>query len=325
MKLATTLFASALLAATTCSALTIDVTSVAGFATNVPIANASGYAIPAGNRILVGTFDTSSSGTPALFFAKNSTDIPTLMSHFTGVSSKQTMIGKSDRDGTFGVTAGADTPAADGCFTMSVGLSIAGTSLVGKQVYVVVFKTSDNSTNLGPNYWNVSEYAVFSSTNSGWVFKDDSTDLSAKITLRTNEIDLFYISTGNALKTFALGAETAGALWSTQSAQASGKSKSWYGDVWPIQYGNGWFVSGANACWQYAVAGGDGVWIYDFTVGWTWTDELYYPYVYLYDSGEWAYYYGIIGGKRWYCVFDSALSAHLPNYPYATDAQLGAL
>jgi hypothetical protein len=310
--------------AATCSALTVDVTTVYGFNTNKPISDSTGTAIPVGNRIEIGRFDTTGYATAIAFFTANESDLPTLMSHFTGVSSKTTLVGKSDLDWVFGVTAKSTTAAAAGCFTMSVGPTISGTALENKKLYLVIFKTTDNSTNLGPNYWNVSEYGVFSSSNTDWVFKSD-TDPSAKITLRTNQIDQFYISTDSALETYAYGAKQVGALWSTESNAADQKSTSWYGAVWPVQYGNGWFVSSANAAWQYAVGGSDGIWIFDFTLGWTWTSEYYYPYTYLYDIKEWAYFYGISGGVRQYCVFDSALSASLQAYPLATDAELGVL
>jgi len=323
----TAILLSALLAATTCTALTVDVTTVDGFTSNTSVKDSAGTAIAAGNRIMVGTFDTSSAATPAAFFEANKSNLATLMSHFTSVSSHVTLVGTSDRDWVFGLTykASGSTAASAGCFTLSVGPSVAGTALENKKVYLVVFKTSDNTTNLGPNYWNVSEIGVFSSSNTEWVFKSDASDPSVKITLRTNQVDQYYVSNGSALKTMAVGSTHPGALWAAENGNALSKTGSWYGDVWPVQYGNGWFVSSQNAAWQYAVAGSDGVWIYDSLLGWTWTKELFYPYLYLYDLGQWVYFYGINSGARYYCVFDSSLAPSLPQFPYATDVQLSQI
>jgi ubiquitin-protein ligase len=85
--------------------------------------------------------------------------------------------------------------------------------------------------------------------------------------------------------------------------------------VWPLQYGNGWFVSAKNAAWQYAEAGTDGLWIYDSDLRWIWTKELYFPYLYLSDLGQWVYFYGTSGGVRYFCAFDSSLASGLANYP----------
>jgi hypothetical protein len=157
-------------------------------------------------------------------------------------------------------------------------------------VYVVIFKTSDNSSNLGPNYANVSEMGVYSSSASNWAFlsSDLPTDI---ITLRAGEIDQFFVAADSSLKTKYFAAGDASAIWPDASADASAAADTWYGKVWPLQVGDGWFVSAENGNWQYAMKGNDGMWVFDFDLGWYWTSEAYHPYIYLYDHASWAYFY----------------------------------
>jgi hypothetical protein len=98
----------------------------------------------------------------------------------------------------------------------------------------------------------------------------------------------------------------------------------WYGNVYAFQNGEGWIYSAANHDYQYVTGDGTGVWIYDAELGWYWTSEDFYPYIYLSRHDAWAYFYpgsGTDAASREYYLWVN-VGAGLPNYPYATAQDL---
>jgi hypothetical protein len=101
----------------------------------------------------------------------------------------------------------------------------------------------------------------------------------------------------------------------------------WYGSVYAFQNEAGWIFSADNHSYQYAAGASDGgVWIYDFDLGWYWTSDEVYPYVFLYDAiGQWAYFYqgsGTDSESRVFCIWDETLNDKVEEYPYATVREL---
>ena len=73
----------------------------------------------------------------------------------------------------------------------------------------------------------------------------------------------------------------------------------WYGYFYPSQK-TGWFYS-INRGWQFF--GGlslDGAWIYDEKLGWLWTSQKIYPWIYQNDPGAWILDYSLHTGRRTY-------------------------
>ncbi|MFP4540243.1 MAG: PEP-CTERM sorting domain-containing protein, partial [Opitutales bacterium] len=63
-------------------------------------------------------------------------------------------------------------------------------------VFLWVFQTQDNSSDLGPGFTNVTSHGIFSSSQEHWNFNDPSGDLPAFSHLRTEEIDQFHVWSG---------------------------------------------------------------------------------------------------------------------------------
>lgn len=117
---------------------------------------------------------------------------------------------------------------------------------------------------------------------------------------------------------------TGDALW----PKANERTSSWYGDVYAYQTGNGWMYSYDNACFQYVDGSESDAWVYDEQIGWYWTSSNCYSRIYISDLDTWAYFYQespASADVRAYYIFDNTYSAQLPNFPYATAAQLAAI
>jgi len=111
-------------------------------------------------------------------------------------------------------------------------------------------------------------------------------------------------------------------LWGNPDAW----DQTWYGNVYAFKNGEGWMFSDENMCYQYAIGTTDGMWVYDRELGWSWTAHDVYPYVYFENYSMWGYFYaGHSETDRWYCLWNDALSGALPDYPYATAAEISAL
>jgi len=114
-------------------------------------------------------------------------------------------------------------------------------------------------------------------------------------------------------------------LWLTSSADASTPEDSWYGTVWSLQTGEGWFASADQMAWQYGIGTDDGMWTFDSELGWAWTNDAVYPYFYLYDSDSWGYYYidySTENEERWYFLWTSEGDT---GWSTDTDASLGII
>ena len=114
-------------------------------------------------------------------------------------------------------------------------------------------------------------------------------------------------------------------LWENNGANPS----SWYGNVYSYQKGNGWIYSYANKDFQYVTGTESGAWFYDSEIGWYWTAENFYPYIYISGINSWAYFYGnsatASSGERPYYIYNSLYSSRLSTYPNATATQIAGL
>jgi hypothetical protein len=91
-------------------------------------------------------------------------------------------------------------------------------------------------------------------------------------------------------------------LWETANAVET----NWYGQIYAFQTGEGWIWSVAQNAFQYASGTSiANVFVWDFTLGWTYTNNSYYPYFYVYGVNQWAYYLGVTNGVRWYMTWTS--------------------
>jgi hypothetical protein len=96
-------------------------------------------------------------------------------------------------------------------------------------------------------------------------------------------------------------------LWLSSDATGATRIASPYGNVYPLQTGEGWFVSCDNMDWQYGVGTKTGMAVYDPELGWLWTNESTYPYYYDYAQSAWVYYltsYSTTAKVRWYYIWN---------------------
>jgi hypothetical protein len=110
--------------------------------------------------------------------------------------------------------------------------------------------------------------------------------------------------------------------------KAGEKISTWYGDVYPYQTGSGWIYSYDNVSFQYVTGAESDAWVYDAQLGWYWTSSDSYSYIYISRLGTWAYLYQgspANADERAYYIYDNTFSTSLPNFPYATAAQLSAI
>ncbi len=72
------------------------------------------------------------------------------------------------------------------------------------------------------------------------------------------------------------------------SKAAGWKGLGWFGNYydkefpWVYHEKHGWLYAGGS--------GGASMWLYDLEMGWWWTNEQYYPFVYMNDLKEWVYF-----------------------------------
>jgi len=100
----------------------------------------------------------------------------------------------------------------------------------------------------------------------------------------------------------------------------------WYGRVYPESRYGGWVYSADNGSWQYALAATNGMWVYDFELGWLYASRTAPGYLYLFPPGAWAFSCGADGeGTRWYYLWDDAHAADFPLYPYVRAEEIAAL
>jgi len=70
----------------------------------------------------------------------------------------------------------------------------------------------------------------------------------------------------------------------------------------------------------------DGMWVYDFELGWLYASRTAPGYLYLFGPGAWGYFCGAdVEGARWYYLWADSLAENLSLYPYATAEEIAAL
>jgi len=191
------LSAGLLLASSLGAAIQFDATTISGDFPNdseFPILSNDGTPVPAGNRVVIGGFNYGGLDRAA-FFGLNGSSLTSLYDAFQPISDtfELSSLGSLDftigEGGTFDLTIGTmNDPEAAG---------FASTD----PVFMWVFKTSDNGTDLGADFANVTQYGLFSSASTEWTFQDGNPPRLA--TLRTGDIDDFIVS-GNGDLSLAL-------------------------------------------------------------------------------------------------------------------------
>lgn len=176
-------------------AITLSLTSVdevTTFPPPSPLPNTEFFAndgttlLSAGNRILIGSFDLGGSSAET-FFSNNTTNLTGLLSAFQGISDTFSYESASATDPLLDAPGQVGSISAWSTFIATPSTSFGLTS--SDPIYLWVFKTTDDSADLGTDFSNVIEFGVFSSTATTWRFTDSEAPI-----LRTEDINLFYIS-----------------------------------------------------------------------------------------------------------------------------------
>jgi hypothetical protein len=188
------LITALVLSAAIANSQTVDLTSVnAGFPpSSTTIAQNSGSLLDAGNRIMIGTFDTSSEASATDYFNTNGTDLNTLLGDFSSISTSISLTSLGDKDATLS-GAGTVSFSAGGVNTE------LPSPLNNQKIFIWVFKTDANDANLGTSFSNVTEHGIFSGVTSDWNFGTMAVPTDAK-TLRLGEVSQFFVAEGSALQ-----------------------------------------------------------------------------------------------------------------------------
>lgn len=161
--------------------------------TYTTVTDEAGAALSVGNRILIGTFDTSSAASATDFF--NSYD--------KSLDGLNLMMGSFVEFAPAVVKSAIPTTAGRVNVT-TASQSINNTVFENSPIYMVIFKTSGNVTDLGTGYSNVLEFGVYSSSltptvGRTWVFPDvtASTELSTSMGLRLQDVNQPYVGSAS--------------------------------------------------------------------------------------------------------------------------------
>lgn len=193
-----TLASAILLGASLSLAQTVDLTSVnAGFPpSSTTIAQNSGSLLDAGNRIMIGTFDTSSQASATDYFNLNGTNLTTLLSDFSSISSSISLTSLGDKDATLN-GAGTVDFSAGGVNTESP------SPLNNQKIFIWVFKTDANGADLGSGFANVTEHGIFSGTTGDWNFGTMAVPTDTR-TLRLGDVSQYFVAEGGSLQLAAV-------------------------------------------------------------------------------------------------------------------------
>ena len=73
-------------------------------------------------------------------------------------------------------------------------------------------------------------------------------------------------------------------------------SSKWLGDY--FRSGSGWMLH-VELGWLYpSPSAGDGLWLWKESLGWVWTEEEIYPYLYSSSRDNWLYFFGAVEQNR---------------------------
>jgi hypothetical protein len=73
-------------------------------------------------------------------------------------------------------------------------------------------------------------------------------------------------------------------------------TNSWFGSFYMNDANASWIMH-SELGWLYPMASGkSGVWLWKENLGWLWTDEAFYPFLYQNTSAGWLYFYGASQG-----------------------------
>lgn len=191
------LSAALLLASSLGATIQFDATTITGEFPNesdLSILSNDGTPLPAGNRAMIGGFDYGGLD-KAAFFGLNGSSLTSLHDAFRPISGTFDL----SSPGSFDFEIGEG-----GTFDLSIG-SIRDPKTAGfastDQIFMWVFKTLDNGTDLGTDFTNVTEFGLFSSASTVWTFQDG--DPFRQAILRTSDINDFIVS-GNGDLSLAL-------------------------------------------------------------------------------------------------------------------------
>ncbi len=94
------------------------------------------------------------------------------------------------------------------------------------------------------------------------------------------------------------------ALWSDCSGDENGwKESEWFGWFWSQSHDAGWLYHGEHE-WLCAFGGSqDSVWFWHPAMGWLWTRDTVYPFLWSHTGQAWLFYYK--GSKGWFLNFNT--------------------
>jgi hypothetical protein len=101
------------------------------------------------------------------------------------------------------------------------------------------------------------------------------------------------------VKDFVMQEHARGPSWANAQpgAAANWWTSPWFGSFY-MNDGNAW-VMHSELGWLYPMPSGkSGVWLWKDFMGWLWTDEQLYPFLYQNESASWLYFYGASEGTQ---------------------------
>jgi hypothetical protein len=101
------------------------------------------------------------------------------------------------------------------------------------------------------------------------------------------------------VKDFVMQEHARGPSWANAQpgAAANWWTSPWFGSFY-MNDGNAWIMH-SELGWLYPMGSGkSGVWLWKDFMGWLWTDEQLYPFVYQNESASWLYFYGASEGTQ---------------------------
>jgi hypothetical protein len=211
-----------------------------------------------------------------------------------------------------GDSYGMSTPFADGSWykLTATGYNAEGAKTGATDFYLADYRDSDAA-----KHYVLTDFTKMDLTSLG----DDVKTI--KFTIASSDTGKYGINTPTYFA-FDNLVVTGTRLWDGKTYT---KASTWYGDVYACQTGAGWIYSYGNAAFQYVTGTEADAWVYDKQLGWYWTSADTYSYIYISMLKTWAYYYQgtpASADARTYYIYNTAFKDSLPNYPYATAAQI---
>ena len=81
------------------------------------------------------------------------------------------------------------------------------------------------------------------------------------------------------------------------------RTSGWFGNF--RMFGNGWGMHQDLGWFHTAKSADAGLWLWKKDLGWLWTDQGVYPFVYSSDKGGWLYFYGQRQGLKLFFDYET--------------------